>query len=217
MWLKDIHGKEYLDCQAGLANCNFGHGNEEVAQAAYDQMRQLQFTTSGNGLASKPLIELSAKLGQMLSPDLTRILVMSGGSEVNEAAIKLSRYLNRLEGRPEKHKVISRKLAYHGSTVGTVPTTDVLTFAQAASPLPPGYLKIDPPDSYRCSFCNDQPKCNLECARRVGNDHNPRGARDGCRFHWRAGNAVRRPVSGGWILAVDSGNLRSVPSLPDNG
>ena len=103
----------------------------------------------------------------MLSPDLTRILVMSGGSEVNEAAIKLSRYLNRLEGRPEKHKVISRKLAYHGSTVGTVPTTDVLTFAQAASPLPPGYLKIDPPDSYRCSFCNDQPKCNLECAREL--------------------------------------------------
>ena len=167
MWLKDIHGKEYLDCQAGLANCNFGHGNEEVAQAAYDQMRQLQFTTSGNGLASKPLIELTTKLGQMLSPDLTRILVMSGGSEVNEAAIKLSRYLNRLEGRPEKNKVISRKLAYHGSTVGTVPTTDVLTFAQAASPLPPGYLKIDPPDSYRCSFCSDQPKCNLECAREL--------------------------------------------------
>ncbi len=164
MWLKDAHGKEYLDCQAGLANCNLGHGNAEVAQAAYEQMRQLQFTTSGNSLASKPLIELTAKLGQMLSPDLTRILVMSGGSEVNEAAIKLSRYVNRLEGRPEKHKIISRKFAYHGSTVGTVPTTDVPTFEQASSPLPPGYVRIDAPDCYRCRFCSDQPKCNLECA-----------------------------------------------------
>ena len=167
MWLKDIDGKEYLDCQAGLANCNLGHGNEEVAQAAYDQMRQLQFTTSGSGFASKPLINLSAKLAGILSPHLTRILVMSGGSEVNEAAIKLSRYLNRLEGRPEKHKIISRKLAYHGSTVGTVPTTDLSTFEQASSPLPPGYLRIDAPDSYRCRFCSDQPKCNLECAREL--------------------------------------------------
>ena len=162
--LRDVQGKEYLDFRSGLLNCNLGYGNEEVAKAAYDQMCELQFVTSFYGLATAPMIRLAEKIASLLPPELSRVLVMNSGSEAVEATFKTARYLNRLEGRPEKNKIISRELAYHGVTIGTVGATGLARSRDAASPLPPGFLRIDPPYCYRCPWGKTYPDCEIDCA-----------------------------------------------------
>ncbi|MHB1133037.1 MAG: aminotransferase family protein [Chloroflexota bacterium] len=163
----DSEGKRYLDCRAGLFCVNVGYGDEEVARAAYEQMTTLQFATSFTHFASEPLIRLSAKLASLLPNGLTRVMLHSSGSEVNEAAVKLARYLNYLEGRPEKNKIVGRKLAYHGATYGIVPLTDLEHAQKAAAPLPSGFLRIDAPYCYRCPCGQDPANCGLECARQL--------------------------------------------------
>jgi adenosylmethionine-8-amino-7-oxononanoate aminotransferase len=164
MMVKDIDGKEYLDFRSGLLCCNLGYSNEEVARAAYDQMCRIQFVTNFGDSASEPMIRLADKIASMLPPELDRVLVMNSGSETNEAAMKMARYINRLEGHPEKYKVISRHYAYHGVTTGTVPVTDSAGARDAASPLPPGSLFIAPPYCYRCPYGKEYPSCDMYCA-----------------------------------------------------
>ncbi|MBI2939186.1 MAG: aspartate aminotransferase family protein [Chloroflexi bacterium] len=166
-YVKDIDGKEYLECRSGNINCNVGYGDPEVAQAAYDQMVTLQFTNSGGGQATVPYIRLCAKLASLLPPELSRVGIYNSGSEVVEAAIKVSRYVNRLEGRPEKHKVVSRKLAYHGASLGTTPFTDVPRLKKAALPMAPGHVHIEAPYCYRCPFGKTYPSCEVDCAREL--------------------------------------------------
>ncbi|MDA8218728.1 MAG: aspartate aminotransferase family protein [Dehalococcoidales bacterium] len=163
-YLYDIQGKQYLDCRAGLFCVNVGYGDEEVAQAAYEQMRRVQFVTSFTSFASEPLIELSAKLASLLPEGLSRVLLLNSGSEVNEAAIKLARYLNALEGRPRKNKIVGRKLSYHGATYGIVALTDLERAQAAATPLPSGFLRIDAPYCYRCPYGKTYPACGVDCA-----------------------------------------------------
>jgi adenosylmethionine-8-amino-7-oxononanoate aminotransferase len=162
--LKDSNGNEYLDCRSGLTNCNLGYGNEEVARAAYEQMGGLHFVTSFGRDSSVPLICLSEKIASLLPPDLSRVILLNSGSEANEVAFKTARFLNRLEGRPSKHKIIGRQYGYHGATMGTVPATAASgNFVEAASPLPAGYLQILSPYCYRCPYGKEYPSCGVEC------------------------------------------------------
>jgi taurine-pyruvate aminotransferase len=162
--LKDSDGKEYLDARSGLTNCNLGYGNEEVARAAYEQMRGLHFVTSFVRDSSVPLVRLSEKIASLLPPELSRVVLVNSGSEANEVAFKFARFLNRLEGRPAKHKIIGRQYGYHGATMGTLPATMASgNFVEAAAPLPSGYLQILSPYCYRCPYGKEYPGCGVEC------------------------------------------------------
>jgi adenosylmethionine-8-amino-7-oxononanoate aminotransferase len=162
--LKDSNGNEYLDCRSGLTNCNLGYGNEEVARAAYEQMCGLHFVTSFVRDSSVPLIQLSEKIASLLPPELSRVVLLNSGSEANEVAFKIARFLNRLEGRPSKNKIIGRQFGYHGATMGTLPATAASgNFVEAASPLPSGYLQILSPYCYRCPYGKEYPSCGVEC------------------------------------------------------
>lgn len=162
--LKDADGRDYLDARSGLTNCNLGYGNEEVARVAYEQMCGLHFVTSFGRDSSEPLIRLSEKIASLLPPDLSRVILVNSGSEANEAAIKVARFVNRLEGRPSKYKIIGRQYGYHGATMGTVPTTASSgNFFESASPLPPGYLQVFSPFCNHCPYGKEYPSCGVEC------------------------------------------------------
>jgi adenosylmethionine-8-amino-7-oxononanoate aminotransferase len=162
--LKDNQGREYLDARSGLTNCNLGYGNEEVARVAYEQMRGLHFVTSFGRDTSVPLIRLSEKIASLLPPELSRVVLVNSGSEANEVAFKTARFLNRLEGRPAKHKIIGRQYGYHGATLGTLPATQASgNFVEALSPLPPGYTQIPSPYCYRCPYDKQYPGCGIAC------------------------------------------------------
>src|SRR5690606_31176585 len=109
----DADGKEYLDCVAALWNVNVGHGRREVKEAIIAQLDKLAYYATFVGTSNPPSIALSALLTEMLTPeDMTRVIFSSGGSDANETAFKIARQYWKLEGQPERTKVIAMKLGY---------------------------------------------------------------------------------------------------------
>lgn len=146
--VKDTQGKWYIDGFAGLWNVNVGHGRTELADVAREQMARLAFQPTFFGLATPPVIELAAKMASLL-PHHSHFQFTSGGAESNESALKVARYYWSISGQPEKTKIISRKMAYHGIAMGALAATGVPAYHQDFGPLPSGFLYVSAPLDYR--------------------------------------------------------------------
>ena len=121
-YVYDDHGKRYLDGLAALFCVNIGHGRADVAQAGADQAKELGFYTNWS-YAHPRAIELAARIAGLAPGDLNRVFFTSGGSESVDSALKLCRQYHKLTGNAGRFKVISRKLAYHGTTLGALTAT----------------------------------------------------------------------------------------------
>jgi adenosylmethionine-8-amino-7-oxononanoate aminotransferase len=146
--VRDSEGRWYIDGFAGLWNVNVGYGRQELVEAARQQMARLAFQPTFFGLATPPVIELAAKMHQLL-PHHSHFQFTSGGAESNETAIKIARYYWALSGKPEKTKIISRRMAYHGIAMGALAATGVPAYHADFGPLPPGFLYLSAPLAYR--------------------------------------------------------------------
>jgi 4-aminobutyrate--pyruvate transaminase len=149
VWVWDTDGNRYLDSFAGLWNINVGHGRQELVNAAAEQMSELAFVPNFFGLASPPAIELAAKLAEIFPGNLNHFQFTSGGAESNETALKMSRYYWFLKGRPEKVKILSRKMGYHGIAMGALAATGISTYHEGFGPMAPGFIHLSPPFQYR--------------------------------------------------------------------
>src|SRR5882757_7638677 len=89
--LWDSEGREYIDGTCGLWQCAVGHGRQELARAAADQMGQFEFYSSFWDFSNQPAIELAARLAALTGDRLSHVHFTSGGSEGNEVAVKLVR------------------------------------------------------------------------------------------------------------------------------
>ncbi len=162
----DSKGKRYLDGLAGLFVVQVGHGRTELAQAAAKQASELAYFPLWS-YAHQPAVELAERLAAMAPGDINRVFFTTGGSEAVESAWKLARQYFKLVGRPEKTKVISRNLAYHGTTFGALSLTGLPGIKAPFEPLVPGAIKVQNTDHYRCSDCASESACNLTCARDI--------------------------------------------------
>lgn len=115
--LVDLEGEEILDAMAGLWCVNIGYGREELAEVAARQMRELPYYNTFFQTTHVPVIALSAKLAELAPGDLNHVFYGGSGSEANDTNLRLVRTYWAEKGKPEKKVVISRKNAYHGSTV----------------------------------------------------------------------------------------------------
>ena len=115
-----INGNRYLDGMSGLWAVNVGYGREELAQAAFEQMKKLAYVPMTQ--SHEPAIELAEKLNEMLGDDY-KILYSNSGSDANEVAFKLARQYHQQNGEPSRYKFISRYRAYHGSSMGALAAT----------------------------------------------------------------------------------------------
>lgn len=113
----DSEGNRILDGMAGLWTTNIGYGRKELAQAAYDQMIELPFYNTFFRTSHPRVIELSKRLADLAPGNLNQIFYGSSGSESNDTAIRLIRHYWVLKGEPKRRIIISRKNAYHGSTI----------------------------------------------------------------------------------------------------
>ncbi len=147
-YLWDEHGKRYLDGLSALFCSNVGHGREELAEAAAVQMRELEFITNWS-YAHPPAIELAARIAGLAPGDLNHVFFTSGGSEAVESAIKLARNYFRVIGKGQKHKLIAREIAYHGTTLGALAVTGVPALRQPFEPHAPGGSHVPNTNSYR--------------------------------------------------------------------
>src|SRR5699024_7525035 len=148
-WFSDVNGKRYLDGVSGLWCLNVGHGQEEIADAAAEQLLELSYFPLTN--SHKPAVDLSKKISELLGADY-RTFFANGGSEANETAFKIARQYHSQTGNPGKYKFISRYRAYHGSTLGALSATAQANRRFKYDPGAPGFLHVQPPYSYRSIF-----------------------------------------------------------------
>src|ERR687886_992467 len=163
-WITDIDGNRYLDGMAGMWNVNVGYGREELAQAAYKQLKTMPYYPITQ--SHLPAIKLGEKLNEWLDGEYV-IRYANSGSEANETAFKIARQYHAQNGEPGRYKFIARYRAYHGNTMGALAAPVQSQRKSFYEPLAPGFLHVVPPDRYRCAFCSDRPACTMECAREV--------------------------------------------------
>ena len=117
--ITDTEGKTYLDGMAGLWCVNIGYGRHELAEVGARQMRQLPYYNTFFHTTHPPAVSLSRKLAELAPGDLSHSFFAGSGSEANDSNLRIVRRYWEVLGKPGKTIVISRKNAYHGSTMGS--------------------------------------------------------------------------------------------------
>ncbi|MFD2924959.1 aspartate aminotransferase family protein [Halobacillus naozhouensis] len=128
IYVRDVNGEKYIDGLSMLWNVNLGHGQQELADVAKEQMSKLAFSSSFAGYSNEPAVRLAEKLASLAPGDLNSVFYTSGGSESNDTAFKLSRFYWTLKGKSEKTKIIGIKQAYHGVTIAAQTATSIPLF-----------------------------------------------------------------------------------------
>lgn len=144
--LTDSDGNRILDAMAGLWCVNIGYGREELAEVAARQMRELPYYNTFFMTTHVPVIALSQELAKLAPGDLNHVFFAGSGSEANDTNIRLVRTYWAEKGKPQKTHIISRKNAYHGSSVGSG-SLGGMTYMHAQGGMPiPGISHINQPD-----------------------------------------------------------------------
>ena len=162
-YVYDQHGKRYLDGLSGLFTVQVGHGRPELGAAAQAQSDRLAYFPTWS-FAHEPAIELATRLAEYAPGDLNRAFFTPSGGDAVETALKLARQYWKLRGQPSRTKMISRYLAYHGTTMGALSLTGVPAIKTPFEPLVPGAIKVQTPYRYRCHDCGHLDACSLRCA-----------------------------------------------------
>jgi adenosylmethionine-8-amino-7-oxononanoate aminotransferase len=154
-WVYDQHGKRYLDGLSGLFVSQIGHGRTEVAEAAARQGSELAYFPLWS-YAHPRAIELAERLAELAPGDLNRVFFTTSGSEAVESAWKLAKQYFAAIGQPGRYKVISRDIAYHGTSMGALAITALPDIKAPFEPLPPGGVRVPNTNFYRApSFVAD--------------------------------------------------------------
>src|SRR3954471_5034771 len=144
----DEQGRRYLDGLSGLFVVQAGHGRRELAEAGARQASELAFFPLWS-YAHPRAVELAERLADLAPGDLNRIFFTTGGGEAVETAWKVAKQYFKLVGKPLKTKVISRAVAYHGTTHGALSITGIPAAKQVFEPLVPGAFKTANTNFYR--------------------------------------------------------------------
>ena len=147
--LTDQHGKEFLDAVSGMWNVVVGHGRQELADAAAQQMSRLAFASGYAGSSNVPAITLAARIAELCYEPINHFYFSSGGAEANESAFKTARFYWKLRGKPDKWRIISRKFGFHGTTMATMSATGIDAYKPMFGPMVDGFSHIASPYPYR--------------------------------------------------------------------
>src|SRR5690606_9093136 len=164
----DDHGRRYLDGLSGLFVVQAGHGRAELAEAAARQAGQLAYFPLWS-YATPPAIELAERIAHYAPGDLNRVFFTTGGGEAVESAWKLAKQYFKLTGKPGKHKVVSRAVAYHGTPQGALAITGLPMFKAPFEPLTPGGFRVPNTNFYRAPapYRDDEKAFGRYCADRI--------------------------------------------------
>ena len=145
-----------------------GHGRKELAEAAAKQAETLAFFPLWS-YATPPAIELSERIAGYAPGDLNRVFFTTGGGEAVESAWKLAKQYFKLTGKPGKHKVVSRSIAYHGTPQGALSITGIPAFKVPFEPLVPGGFRVPNTNFYRAPepYDTDLKDFGRYCADRI--------------------------------------------------
>ncbi|MGZ9583143.1 aminotransferase [Paenibacillus marinisediminis] len=163
-WITDLHGNRYLDAMSGLWCVNVGYGRQELADAAYEQLKTMAYYPLSQ--SHLPAIQLAEKLNEWLEGEYV-IFFSNSGSDANETAFKIVRQYHQQTGSHSRYKMISRYRAYHGSSMGALAATGQAQRKYMYEPLGGGFIHVRPPDSYRRPAGMSVLDFNLLCTREI--------------------------------------------------
>ncbi len=145
VYIYDADGSKILDGMSGLWCVNSGYGRQELVDAAAAQMRELPYYNNFFQCAHPPSIELAAMLGEVSQPHLNRVFFTGSGSESNDTILRMVRTYWDLLGQPERHTIISRHNAYHGSTVAAASLGGMKSMHKQSGLPIPGIVHVEQP------------------------------------------------------------------------
>ncbi|MEL6464897.1 MAG: aspartate aminotransferase family protein [Pseudomonadota bacterium] len=146
VYLHDSEGNEILDGMAGLWCVNIGYGRTELADVAARQMRALPYYNTFFQTTHVPAIALAQKIAELAPGDLNHVFFAGSGSEANDTNLRMVRTYWAIKGKPDKQIVISRKNAYHGSSVGSGSLGGMSAMHEQGGLPIPGIVHIDQPN-----------------------------------------------------------------------
>ena len=165
MW--DSDGNKILDGMAGLWCVNAGYGRSEIADAAHRQMIQLPYYNTFFSTTHPPAIALAEKLAALAPPHMNHVFFANSGSEANDTNVRMVRHYWSSVGQPDKSIIISRKNAYHGSTMASA-SLGGMTYMHEQGGMPiPDIVHIDQPYVFGEANGQDPEAFGLACARQL--------------------------------------------------
>jgi PLP-dependent transaminase len=151
--LWDAHGNELLDVAGGgLFLGQVGHGRAELAEVAANQTAELEYFTSLREFTNDRSIRLAERLVELAPEGIGKVFYTSGGSEGVDTAVKIARMFHHRRGEPNRTWILSRKIGYHGSTLGAGSVTGFDFFHVGVGPTLPHVEHLTPPYPYRTEF-----------------------------------------------------------------
>lgn len=177
VFLFDEQGKAYLDASSGAVTAGIGHGVQEIAEAMQEQAKKVSFVYRSQ-FTSEPAERLAEKLGGLAPGGDYWAFFVNSGSEATETAMKVAIQHWQEKGRAGKYMVLSRRMSYHGITLGALSMSGHVLRRRRFIPLLEEFPVAAPPYCYRCPFHKTYPECGLMCAddleaaiRRIGAEH----------------------------------------------
>ncbi len=162
-YLITADGQRILDAAGGAIVANIGHGRREVAEAIAEATERSSYVVPTWVTPSRMRL-VERLLDHWLPSGLERVLLVSGGSEAMDAAIRIARQHQRACGREGRHKVIGRELSYHGTTVATLAVGGHEKRRSDFAPLLYSHPKAPACYCLRCPFDRSYPECGVACA-----------------------------------------------------
>ncbi len=176
VYIYDADGRKILDGMSGLWCVNAGYGRDELVDAAADQMRELPYYNSFFQCAHPPSIELARILQEVTPPHMNRVFFTGSGSESNDTIVRMVRRYWDLMDQPERHTIISRENAYHGSTVAAASLGGMKSMHKQGGLPIPGIVHVDQPYWFDSDKSVSPDEFGLLAARSIEDKINELGA-----------------------------------------
>lgn len=167
VYIYDADGNKILDGMSGLWCVNVGYGRQELIDAATRQMQELPYYNNFFQCAHPPSIELSSMLTDVSPAHLNRVFFTGSGSESNDTIIRMVRSYWDLMGQPERHTIISRKNAYHGSTVAAASLGGMSSMHKQGGLPIPGIEHVEQPYWFDSDRSLSPEELGLQAARSI--------------------------------------------------
>ena len=199
VYIYDADGNKILDGMSGLWCVNAGYGRDELVVAAADQMRELPYYNNFFQCSHPPAIELAGMLKGVSQPQFNRVFFTGSGSEANDTIVRMARRYWDLMGQPERQTIISRKNAYHGSTVAAASLGGMKSMHEQGGLPIPGIVHVEQPYWFGSDRSLSPDEFGIQAARSIEDKINELGADKIAAF-------IGEPIqgAGGVIIPPDS-------------